>query len=151
VAALTAARRAGASRGRAVPALALAALGAALGCAAAPPPPPRRLVLNLPGELVDVDAAVVAGHVTLVDFRADWCRGCDVMEARFLATVGDDPRIVLRLVDVGDGETPVARAYQIGALPHLRLYDRHRRLRYVLAGNDGLDAGVRALELAAEP
>lgn len=120
-------------------------------CAGTAPPPARRVVLNAPGELVDIEASLVADHVTIVDFRADWCHGCAVMEERFTAVIGDDPRVVVRVVDVGEGATPVARRYEVGALPHLRLYDRHRRLRYVLAGNDALTAGDLALELAREP
>ena len=126
-------------------------LALALVACATSPPPPRRLQLNRPGALIDIEAAVVPDHVTIVDFRADWCHGCAVLEARFMAVIADDPRVVVRVVDVGDGASPVARAYQVGALPHLRLYDRHRRLRYVLAGNDGLGAGDLARALADEP
>lgn len=130
--------------------LGLVALALVAGCGAAPPPPPRELALNQPGALVDVEATLVPGWVTLVDFRADWCGACKVFEARFRAALADEPGVLIRIVDVGDGDTPVARRYQIGALPHIRIYDRHRRLRYVLAGNDGLDAGALAAGLAAE-
>ena len=57
---------------------------------------------------------------------------------------------MIRKVDVGDGFTPVAHAYEIGALPHYNVYDKQRRLRYVLVGNDCLQAPEIARDLAAE-
>ena len=46
---------------------------------------------------------------------------------------------------------PVAHAYEIGALPHYRVYDKHERLRYDLVGNDCLQAPEIARQLVAEP
>ena len=51
----------------------------------------------------------------------------------------------------GDGFTPVAQHYKIGALPHFRVYDKHKRMRYLLVGNDTLKAPELAKQLAAEP
>ena len=47
--------------------------------------------------------------------------------------------------------TPIAQAYKIGALPHFRIYDKHRRLRHILVGNDTLAAADLARQLLAEP
>jgi thiol-disulfide isomerase/thioredoxin len=119
-----------------------------LGCASRPP-----FVADLnhaPGELVDIDAFLVEGAVTIVDFHADWCAACDRIEAMLLSDLASSDDIVIRRVDVGAGRTPVARAYNIGVLPHLRLFDTHRRLRYVLVGNDTLRTAELARSLAAE-
>ncbi|HVK73352.1 MAG TPA: thioredoxin family protein [Kofleriaceae bacterium] len=124
---------------------------AACGTAArpAPPPPPAAKVVqvNRPGEPVALDAVLVAGHVTVIDFWAEWCGGCKVVEDKLMAAIAAEPSVVVRKIDVGDGETPVARQYQVGVLPHLRIYDREGRLRFVLAGNDALTAGEAALQL----
>ncbi|MGE5187374.1 MAG: hypothetical protein ACM31C_35250 [Acidobacteriota bacterium] len=58
--------------------------------------------------------------------------------------------MIVREVDVGDGGSPVARAYEIGALPHDNVYDRLERLRYVLVGPDCLRAPELAKQLAEE-
>jgi thiol-disulfide isomerase/thioredoxin len=112
-------------------------------------PVPRVLDLNRTGEYVDVTPHLVAGMVTIVDFRADWCAACDKVLAMVLADLGDAP-VVIRRVDVGEGGTPVARAYDVGVLPHLRLFDRNRRLRYILVGNDTLRTAELARVLLAE-
>ena len=134
------------------------ALGALLGlvalacaCGHHAPAPAKSLQRNAPGEQVDVVAALPAGYVTIVDFWSDTCGACKVVEAKIAPAVAAQARVVVRKIDVGDGVTPVARAYEVNALPHYKLYDRYRRLRYVLVGNDCLRAPELARELAAEP
>jgi thiol-disulfide isomerase/thioredoxin len=116
-----------------------------------PPPPPRTVQLNTTGAIVDVDAAAAAGYVTVVDFWAEWCGGCVVAAGMLAVQTAAEPRILIRKVDVGEGDTPVAKAYKIGALPHLRIYDKRRRLRHVLVANDTLTAADLAKQLVAEP
>ena len=84
---------------------------------------------------------------TIVDFWATWCAACHRLDAALRAALVDQPGVVIRRVDIGEPDSEVARAYQIGALPHLRLYDRSRRLRYVLVGADTDDAAALAIEL----
>ncbi|MBK9033586.1 MAG: thioredoxin family protein [Myxococcales bacterium] len=127
---------------------------AALGCRprpVAPAPPPQFLAINAPGELVDVEAALVPGLVTVVDFRADWCGACEVVDANLREAITGDARIVVRTVDVGDGATPIAGAYGIRGLPHVLIVDRAGALRYRLVGNDALTVGALARQVADEP
>ena len=141
------------TRGRA----ALAALGLAglvgLGChhatAPAPAAPAKTVQLNQPGELIDLTTALPAGYVTVVDFWSDTCHACVELGGLLAVGVAQEPRVVIRKVDVGDGFTPVARAYQIDALPHFLIYDQHKRLRYDLVGGDCVDAAKLARQLAA--
>lgn len=132
----------------------LAACGAC-GATAAPPAPPapppvKELQLNQPGVLVKVEDSTVGGYVTIIDFWSESCGACVEVHARVAAGIADQPRTILRKVDVGDGFTAVAHAYDIAALPHYNVYDTQRRLRFILVGNDCLRAPDLAKQLLAE-
>jgi len=129
-----------------------AAPAASVASSAAPAPraPDKIVQLNAPGAAVDVVAALPVGYVTVVDFWSQSCEACGPLGQRLETGVADEPRVVIRKVDVGDGDTPVAAAYQIAALPHFFIYDKQKRLRYDLVGPDCLDAARHARELAAE-
>ncbi|MDB4953154.1 MAG: Thioredoxin domain protein [Myxococcales bacterium] len=110
----------------------------------------KSVQLNKTGEVVDISAALVPDHVTIVDFWAESCGACTVVAGKVEAQIANEPRIVVRKVDVGDGFTAVAKANDISALPHYNVYDRRRRLRYILIANDCLRAPQLARELLAE-
>jgi thiol-disulfide isomerase/thioredoxin len=118
--------------------------------AGAPAPPEKTVQLNAPGEPVDIAAALPAGYVTVVDFWSESCEACVIFGGMLAVGTAQDPRIVIRKVDVGDGLTPVARAYDISALPHYLIYDKRKRLRYDLVGGDCVEASTIARKLAAE-
>jgi thiol-disulfide isomerase/thioredoxin len=111
--------------------------------------PIKSAQLNQPGEMVRIELA--PGYVTVVDFWGEHCGACKVVGGMLAVQVAQDPRVLIRKVDIGDGFTPVAKAYEIGALPHFRLFDKAKKLRYVLVGNDTLKAPELAKQLAAEP
>jgi thiol-disulfide isomerase/thioredoxin len=123
---------------------------AAPATAAAARPPAKLVQLNAPGAPVDVAAALPAGYVTVVDFWSQSCAPCATLGALLEAGVADEPRVVIRKVDVGDGDTPVAEAYKVAVLPHFFIYDKLRRLRYDLVGPDCTQAAAYARQLAAE-
>ncbi len=114
-------------------------------------PPPKSVQINKPGENVNVEAALVPGYVTVVDFWGEHCGACVVVGGMLAVKVAKEPRVLIRKVDVGDGFTPVAKAYDIGALPHFNVFDKRGRLRYVLVGNDTVKAADIAKALVAEP
>ena len=135
--------------------IALLALTACCGGAPAPvtpsgPPPEKSVQINAPGKAVNVEAALPEGYVTVVDFWAVSCGACAVVGGMLAAEVADQPLVVIRKVDVGDGFSPVAEAYNISALPHFKVYDKHHRMRADLVGNDATKAGWIAKQLAAE-
>lgn len=112
--------------------------------------PAKTVQLNAPGAPVDVAAVLPAGYVTVVDFWSESCEACGPLGERLSAGVAQEPRVVIRKIDVGDGFTPVAEAYKISALPHCFIYDKLKRLRYDLVGPDCNDAPKFAHLLAAE-
>ena len=127
-----------------------AAVSAASFVAPVPRPPDKIVQLNAPGAAVDVAGALPAGYVTVVDFWSPSCEACGPLGQRLETGVADEPHVVIRKVDVGDGDTPVAAAYHIAALPHFFIYDKQKRLRYDLVGPDCFDAARYARQLAAE-
>ena len=110
-------------------------------------PGPKIQVINEPGELIDIADFMPAGHVTVIDFYADWCGACKIAEEKLVAGIEQEPRIVVRKVNIDDDTSPVAKHYDVGALPHLRVYDRHGQLAYVLVGNDAMTAAEKAFEV----
>jgi thiol-disulfide isomerase/thioredoxin len=112
--------------------------------------PAKTVQLNAPGAPVDVAAALPAGYVTVVDFWSASCEPCKTFGEMLDAGVADEPRVVIRKVDVGDGFTQVAQTYNIATLPHFFIYDKRKRLRYDLIGPDCKDAASYAKQLAVE-
>lgn len=118
---------------------------------AAAAPPAKVLSLNSePGAMVDVEKSLAIGFITVVDFWADYCAPCKTIEAELMAGIADFPDIVVRKVDVGPGDSDVAKAYKLGGLPHLRIFDRKGRLRYQLVGDDAHEAAAAAKKLREE-
>ncbi len=103
--------------------------------------------VNRPGELVELDQLLVPGQVTVVDFWASWCRPCHEVEARLVAALDGRSGVVIRKIDVRDRDSAVARRYDIGVLPHLRIYGRDGVLVYALIGDNAYRAGELTLEV----
>jgi hypothetical protein len=129
--------------------VALALLAA---CATTPagPPPVKELQVNHTGEQVELARVLVPGYVTIVDFWSESCGACVVVGGKVSTAIAAEARVVMRKIDVGDGFTPVAKSFEIEALPHYNVYDRKQRLRYILVGNDCLRAPDLARALVAE-
>ena len=115
------------------------------------PEPEKSIQLNQPGATVNIEAGLLPGYVTVVDFWSEACGACHVVGVMLAVGVAKEPRILIRKVDVGDSFTPVAEAYDISALSHYRVYDKRGRLRYQLVGNDCIKAPDIARDLVAEP
>jgi thiol-disulfide isomerase/thioredoxin len=135
---------------RAAPAASASPAAPAPAPAPAAKPPTKTVQLNAPGEPVDINAQLPAGYVTVVDFWSQSCEACIKFGQMLDTGVAEDPRVVIRKIDVGDGFTPVAQAYNIATLPHFFIYDKWKRLRYDLIGPDCGEASTYARQLAAE-
>lgn len=79
------------------------------------------------GKKVDVKKTLVAGKITIVDFYADWCGPCHVLETRLHNYMTTHKDLALRRVNVGKWDTAAAtqatREYRAEALPYVRVYD----------------------------
>lgn len=106
---------------------------------------------NRTGQAIAMEQVTVPGQVTIVDFWSESCGACEVVGGMTAVAIAKQPGIIMRKIDVGDGDTEVARQYQIGALPHYQVYDKHQKLRFDLVGNDCLQASTRAMQLLHEP
>lgn len=128
---------------------ALALLATLVACSSAPPPPPAP-PKTAPFTGARVEDSTIAGYVTLVDFWSETCAACTVVESKIAEAIANNERVIVRRVDVGDGFTPIAKAYDINALPHWKVYDTKRRLRFILIGPDCLRAPDLANQLLSE-
>ena len=128
-----------------------ALLAVLVACSSAPKPPP----VAPPAKSIDftgarVEDATVEGYVTLVDFWSESCAACTVVGGMIAVKIAPNDRVIVRKVDVGDGLGPISQTYNISALPHWKVYDTHRRLRFILVGPDCLRAPELAAQLLAE-
>ena len=127
----------------------LALLAMLTACSSAPPRPPAPpKTAAFTG--ARVEDSTVAGYVTLVDFWSESCAACTVVEGKIAEKISTNDRVIVRKVDVGDGFTPIAQAYNVSALPHWKVYDTKRRLRFILIGPDCLRAPDLATQLLSE-
>ncbi|HEY1547152.1 MAG TPA: thioredoxin family protein [Kofleriaceae bacterium] len=133
-------------------AVVLVVLAGLAACATTPsgPPPVKEAQVNQTGEDVALAHVLVPGYVTIVDFWSQSCGACVIVGDKVSTAIAGQPRVVMRKIDVGDGFTPVAKTFEIEALPHYNVYDRKQRLRYILVGNDCLRAPELARALDAE-
>lgn len=129
---------------------ALVALAVLAACAGTQPAPAKTAELNRGGVAVRVEDALVAGYVVLAEFWSESCAACTVVEGKIAEQIASEPRVIVRKVDVGDGFTPAAKAYDVVTLPHVDVYDTKRRLRYRLIGPHAMRAPELARELLQE-
>jgi thiol-disulfide isomerase/thioredoxin len=95
-----------------------------------------------------VESFASPGKVTLVDFYATWCAGCQNMETALRKLLASDPTVAVRKVSVTDWESPAAAAHlsEIAGLPYLVVVGRSGK---VLGAIQGFDEATFAAKLAA--
>lgn len=88
------------------------------------------------GQRVDLSKHLVRGKVTIIDFYADWCGPCRLIAPLLEQLAKSDPKIVLRRIDIINWQSPVAKQFNLDAIPHVQIYDRKGKLIGAVTGVD---------------
>jgi len=89
------------------------------------------------GKRVDLAAIMVPGKITIVDFYADWCGPCHVLEARLEHLMQARSDLALRRINIGKWDNDAAKqATQLRAtaLPYIRVYDARGKFATAVTG-----------------
>jgi thiol-disulfide isomerase/thioredoxin len=82
------------------------------------------MIINEKGKRIDLDALIVPGEVTIIDFYATWCGPCSLMSPKLEKLTDQYKNVYLRKVNIEDWKTPVVRQFGIKAVPNVRVYDQ---------------------------
>lgn len=103
------------------------------------------------GRRIDEKTLPVAGKVTVLDYWAQWCSPCHLLDARLQHLVRANPKVAVRRVDVGKWNNVAARQatreFRAEALPYVRVYDASGKLAGEVTGGSW-DAILKLLEKA---
>lgn len=99
------------------------------------------------GDAVDVEAHLVPGKFTVIDYYADWCGPCIALGKEMERMALEREDVAIRKVDVIDWESEAAKQatelYALPGLPYVRVYGPDGEF---LGSVDTCDVGaVRAL------
>jgi len=101
---------------------------------------------------IDLPKLAVPGKITLVDFYADWCGPCKVLETRIERYMQAHPNVALRRLDIAHWDNVAAhQASDLGAtaLPYVRVYDA--KGKFVTAVTGGMwDEMLGAIDKAGK-
>ncbi len=79
------------------------------------------------GDRIDVAKTLVPGKITVIDYWAEWCSPCHLLDARLQHLVQGNPKIAVRRVNIGKWDNPAAKQatkdFRAEALPYVRVYD----------------------------
>jgi copper chaperone CopZ/thiol-disulfide isomerase/thioredoxin len=87
---------------------------------------------------INIKNLLAPGKITIVDFYADWCGPCHVLENRLQHFMQDKPGIALRRVNIGKWDNEAARQatreFRTEALPYIRVYDANGKFVAAVTG-----------------
>ena len=88
------------------------------------------------GAPVDINQHLALGNVTVVDFYADWCGPCRRISPSLEQMAMSDPQVALRKIDIVNGNTAVARQFNVHSIPQINIYNRSGGLVGTVVGAD---------------
>jgi thiol-disulfide isomerase/thioredoxin len=88
------------------------------------------------GQQIDISKHLALGNVTIVDFYADWCGPCKVVDPTIKQLAQSDPEIAVRKIDIVDWSSAVAKQYNVHTLPRVEVYGRNGQLVGTVRGAD---------------
>jgi len=92
------------------------------------------------GERVDLAKTIVPGKITVIDYWAEWCSPCHLLDARLQHLVLANPRLAVRRVNIGKWDNAASKQatkeFGLEALPYVRVYDA--RGKFVGAETGGM-------------
>ena len=77
------------------------------------------------GEDFDLNRSLARDKTTIIEFSADWCMPCRVLEKKLVSYLGEHEGVALRKVNIVDWESEVAKAKLKGvdAIPYVIVVD----------------------------
>ena len=103
------------------------------------------------GNRIEVAKVLVPGKVTVLDYWAEWCSPCHLLDARLQHLLAADPKLAVRRIDVGkwdnDAARQATREFRVGALPYVRVYDARGKFVDSVTGGSW-DKILKAIEKA---
>jgi copper chaperone CopZ/thiol-disulfide isomerase/thioredoxin len=76
---------------------------------------------------VDVAASLAPGKITVLDYWAEWCSPCHLLDLRLQHLQQESPDVAVRRVNVGKWDNAAAgqatKEFRLEALPYVRVYD----------------------------
>ena len=92
------------------------------------------------GERIDLAKTLVPGKVTVLDYWAQWCSPCHLLDVRLQHLAQANPQLAVRRVNVGKWDNAAAKQatseFRVEALPYVRVYDA--RGKFVGAETGGM-------------
>lgn len=97
-------------------------------------------------DVPSLTALLAPGKVTVVDFSATWCEPCRNLEEHLTSLVEKRNDVAYRKLDVGEGNTALARRYlaNVRALPYVIVFDKRGAKVDAITGLDlaRIDAAI---------
>lgn len=105
------------------------------------------------GNKIDLAKTLVPGKITVLDYWAEWCSPCHLLDIRLQHLVAANPKLAVRRINIGKWDNAAARQvtsdFRLEALPYIRVYDA--KGRFVGAETGGMwDRVLKLVDKAQE-